>query len=332
MKRPGQSELARHLGLSQSTVSLALRGDARVAAATGQRVREAAGLTGYRPHAGAAHLAESRWARTGSGRSPVLAFLDTVLPPEERNTLIPGASSRADSLGYRLEVIPPSRFRRPRALVRHLAHRGIQGLILSQQVESDPPFDLPWDRFCVVACGLLAHRPTVASVEADLAAGVEMACQRLPEGAPAVFWLREEQGLRSERVLADAARAFLARRAAGSRTLCFVETRAGECGREVAACLREMPPESPLVVTYGHMLSQLPDGARYLGRASCLFAQEAPGWNPPGPLVRHDWLAEAAVSLLDEKLRRRAFGLADRAPRLLIPPVWYEPAAFSDGP
>ena len=50
MSRITQKSLATALGLSHSTVSLALRGDERISQATRLRIREAAQRMGYRPH------------------------------------------------------------------------------------------------------------------------------------------------------------------------------------------------------------------------------------------------------------------------------------------
>ena len=50
MPQPSIRSLARQLGLSAATVSLALRDSPRVMAATKRRVRQAAGRAGYQPN------------------------------------------------------------------------------------------------------------------------------------------------------------------------------------------------------------------------------------------------------------------------------------------
>ncbi|SEQ27529.1 transcriptional regulator, LacI family [Streptomyces sp. yr375] len=54
------TDVARHAGVSPSTVSYALSGKRPISAATRRRVEEAARKLGYRPHAGARALASSR--------------------------------------------------------------------------------------------------------------------------------------------------------------------------------------------------------------------------------------------------------------------------------
>ena len=65
MSRPTLNDIARELGFSKNTISLALRGSAQIPPATRERVRAAAERLGYRPNAVVSQLmAQLRSART----------------------------------------------------------------------------------------------------------------------------------------------------------------------------------------------------------------------------------------------------------------------------
>lgn len=154
-----QSDVARAAGVSQSAVSLALRGVPGVSAGERDRIRRLAGRMGYRPAADAQRLAarRSRSARGG----PVIGWINQE---DERfwhrhpisRAYWRGASSRARELGYQLEEFW-SEGQAPERLATILRHRGIEGLIFPLYGESR--FDLgakPWRPF---SCVTLNHPP-----------------------------------------------------------------------------------------------------------------------------------------------------------------------------
>lgn len=102
-------DIARHLGLDQSTVSLALRNHPRISAVTREKIQRAAEELGYRPDPMLSALATYRQ----SGRSPdivaELAWVNRWSPPERFHTFREfdgywrGAVAAARDSGYRLE-------------------------------------------------------------------------------------------------------------------------------------------------------------------------------------------------------------------------------------
>ena len=84
-------ELAKQLGLSQTTVSRALNGYPEVSEATRQRVNEAAGRLGYRPNANAIRLATGRVGAIG-----------VALPLERSLHFGPHTSEFLSGIGERL--------------------------------------------------------------------------------------------------------------------------------------------------------------------------------------------------------------------------------------
>jgi LacI family transcriptional regulator len=120
--------LADHLNLSRSTVSLALRGAGRIAPATRQRVREAAEALGYRPDP--LLSAFSRRRQEGSPPGSVLAVVGGKLPVRQAIQHLTDPASR---LGYQLEPFVWESFASEAALTRVLAARGIAGVYFPEQ-------------------------------------------------------------------------------------------------------------------------------------------------------------------------------------------------------
>src|ERR1700677_2118788 len=137
MPRTTLKDIARKLGYSKNTISLALRGSPQIPAATQARVRDAADAMGYRPDAVISHLmARLRSSRT-SRLQAKLALVNANLDPnafKEHPTIpiyVEGCERRAASLGYGFDRFwlhdPELTAER---WIRILEARGIKGLVL----------------------------------------------------------------------------------------------------------------------------------------------------------------------------------------------------------
>ncbi len=167
-----QRALAKKLGLTQATVSMALRDHPLIAAETKQRVQEAARKTGYR----ASPFVTTLMARIRAGRAPqslgcVAILLDnaskTSWLAQERNTYTAqyeGYQRRAALRGYRTECFC---LREPgtndEAIDRQLHARGIIGIILAApKHQNQPPVQLRWDNY---ACATVSYTWTSPIVD-----------------------------------------------------------------------------------------------------------------------------------------------------------------------
>ena len=109
MPQPSIRSLARQLGLSAATVSLALRDSARVVEATKRRVIQAAGRAGYRPNPLVRSvMAAMRRSAHDSFQGALIALNHSeeekpVLSPYHREVFV-GAERRARELGYSMEL------------------------------------------------------------------------------------------------------------------------------------------------------------------------------------------------------------------------------------
>jgi LacI family transcriptional regulator len=159
-------ELAHHLGISASTVSLALRNDPRIALATREKVLDAAHAQDYRPNP----MVQALMAQIRTHRLPTapvnIGYVTAGDQPDRwksnayYRTLLSGARERAESQGYCLEEIW---IREPgmtsAQFDKILCARNIPGIIIAPHPEHQLT-DLPvnWDKYAMSTfdIGLLA--------------------------------------------------------------------------------------------------------------------------------------------------------------------------------
>lgn len=157
--RPTIRDVAARLGVSHTTVSLALRNDPSIPPVTRRRVRAMAQTMGYRGNIlVSALLSQVRKGRLES-RGEVVAVL-TALPVEEWLALpsmavgMEQARTRARELGLRLEAffIGP-RGERIRQVARVLKNRGYRAVLLPPLPTDLLPLRMDWSRFAVASLG-----------------------------------------------------------------------------------------------------------------------------------------------------------------------------------
>ncbi|GAB4250074.1 MAG: LacI family DNA-binding transcriptional regulator [Candidatus Methylacidiphilales bacterium] len=158
--------LARHLGLSKSTVSRALRNLACIAPATRHRVQEAARQLGYRANPYISALMLHLQSGRRLSHQGTLALLDTLPDPQRWRSIgvhrhfHEGAEARAAELGFTLERHWCGRIDRstPSRLTRILQARGIHGVLIPPLFDqADSNGHLPIDGECF-SCVTLGHR------------------------------------------------------------------------------------------------------------------------------------------------------------------------------
>lgn len=169
--RPSIRDVARRAGVSHTTVSLALRNDPRVVAATRRRVRQAAEELGYRTDAMVATLmARLRTLRTHPVQA-TLGFL-TAWPTREgwrqasnHRRFFAGVQRRARELGYAVNELW---LREPgmsgERMTRILRARGIRGLIVHSLPAAGGSLQLGWKHFACVTKGLTVTHPPLHRV------------------------------------------------------------------------------------------------------------------------------------------------------------------------
>ncbi len=169
--RPSLRDLAAQLGLSHTTVSLALRRDPRIPASTRRRVETAARACSYQVDPTLSTLMSR--LRTLRAK-PVQATLGLITAWPTRNgwrkasnhqRFFAGVCRRAGELGYGVDELW---LREPgmtgARMTRILRSRGIHGLILQSLPAAGGRLDLDWKSFACVTKGLTVSHPSVHRV------------------------------------------------------------------------------------------------------------------------------------------------------------------------
>ncbi len=174
MPPPSIRSLARQLGLSAATVSLALRESPRVVAATRQRVLQAARRAGYRPNPLVGSVLTAVRRASHGGFQGVLMAINhwpgagvPALHPFHREVLA-GAKRRAAELGYSLTMT----WEGPRHLSLSrlnaiLAARNINGVLVMPFRETRDFGALEWARLSGVVMDYCLGAPALHTVLPD---------------------------------------------------------------------------------------------------------------------------------------------------------------------
>lgn len=177
MSRPTLNDIARQVGYSKNTVSLALRGDPQIPEVTREKIREAAARLGYQPNAVVSHLmAQLRASRTTRLQAK-LALVNANRDPDAFRThptiptYVEGCESRAAKLGYSFDrfwlhdpTLNAARW------LRILHTRGIKGLVLVGLMDTNhlPDGLRPvWEQLPTVVTGVRTRDPALSFCSVD---------------------------------------------------------------------------------------------------------------------------------------------------------------------
>ncbi len=185
--RPTQKDIARALGLTQATVSMALRGDPLVTPETRGRVRQMADSLGYAPDPYLTGLAAYRHRKRPVEVRAVLAWLSNDADGaswKKRATFCDyhaGAVERARGLGYTIEdhVLRTPRMT-PARMESILLARGINGLLVAPQPLPGLRIeDFSFERFSSVTFGYTLVFPKLHLVTLHQFRAMETAVRQL---------------------------------------------------------------------------------------------------------------------------------------------------------
>lgn len=220
--------IADQVGFSKNTVSLALRGDPSISAATRELIRQTADKLGYQPNAVVSHLiAQLRAGRTARFQAK-LALINAHRDPKAFRThatipaYVAGCERRGLQLGYTFDhfwLHDPKL--KAASLGRILRTRGIKGIIIVGLMDQNqlPAHLQPlWDEFPCVVTGVRTRDPALSfscvdhhdlviqAFERALALGyqrpalvVEERLDRLVEGRFSGAMLTAQRGLPTSR-------------------------------------------------------------------------------------------------------------------------------------
>jgi LacI family transcriptional regulator len=166
-------DVAREVGVSHVTVSLALRGDPRVSERRRREVEAAAKRLGYRPDPMLASLSAYRHAKRPVTIHSVIAWLNQWPDPKALRRLQEfaaywrGAKEAAETLGYRLEEFVVEAAMSGERLQRILSTRSVRGVLLPPHPGGFNLPDFDWSTFSVVRLGVSVKDPRAHVITSD---------------------------------------------------------------------------------------------------------------------------------------------------------------------
>jgi len=168
-----QRDLARELGVSYSTVSLALRDSPKITIEQRQRIQKRARELGYEPNAAATALAQFKHNSTRPPVHAALAWLNVRPDPaslfryREFALYWKGAMAGAEKHGYHLEEFVGKDYRSLKRMESVLLARGIEGIIIPPHGFTPAWEDFDWRRFSFVKLGRSTPLPRSDVVTCD---------------------------------------------------------------------------------------------------------------------------------------------------------------------
>ena len=185
MRPPSLRSLARQLGISAATVSLALRDSNHVGAATKKRIVQAARRAGYRPNPLVGSLMAAMRRTSHGGFQGSLIAVNTTSDPRPALTLyhrqvFEGALRRARELGYSLELcwVGPHALSLPR-LDAVLRARAVPGVVVMPLIETSDFSALDWEPLAAVMLDHCLGAPSLHTVLPDHQLSILGALERL---------------------------------------------------------------------------------------------------------------------------------------------------------
>lgn len=180
-------DIAREVGVSHVTVSLALRGATRISQQTREAILSAAARLGYQPDPMLSALSAYRQAKQPTGIRSTVAWLNQWTNPrhlrafQEFDAYWQGAHAYAAKLGYRLEEFVVKKEMSPARLQQILLARNVRGILIPPHVNDLvlPGFD--WDLFALVRLGTSVKQPRADIVTSDQLACAAIAFHRMWE-------------------------------------------------------------------------------------------------------------------------------------------------------
>jgi len=340
-----QKDVARKLGLSQATVSMAFANVPRLPAATRKKVLLAAEEMGYKPDPMLRSLAIYRGKLRDAKFQGNLGWLSPYRMEGQKTghyirETFEGAARQADAMGYRLDPIwikaPGMSDRRLESMLRA---RGIRGLLLPPRDQVVAHTDLDWDAYASVVVGdYTMARPALNLVAPDHFRAMETALREVKRrGFRRIGFINDD--FIDRRILRGRSSAFLTVEAFAKdgvrremATLGMVP-RGTITAKDAALLRRWLEAFRPDVLLYPEeatrslLLKALPELAPLFPSAYALLClpPESLGKHPHAG-VSEDWpgMAGRAVEVLVSQLQHGRYGLPDQPARVLVSCRWQD--------
>jgi DNA-binding LacI/PurR family transcriptional regulator len=329
-------DIGAHLALDKSTVSLALRGDPRIAEATRARVVHAATALGYRRDPALSRLAQVRWANRRQTPASSIAMVSWAGDdyPDQARELSGPLRAAIEGMGYGWERIVVTARGGVAAAARILRARGVDGLVALASRRVDAWHNFPWADFCGVEILTGGGRPSgLATIRQDtigalVDAGQRIAAQR-PASAAIVLIQQDPPSLTDDRDEAAALLVLKRWAATGIRVLPLQIVRSVD--NELEGLGHWLATNRPACLIYpnnslGYLMSQvklaIPTTTRVIVHRRHGAAQFA-GYEQP-----LEQMAQLAAQHVDSLVRSGQRGLPEAGATSVVPVRWVDGPSF----
>jgi LacI family transcriptional regulator len=186
-RRVSLRDIAKMMGVSHVTISLALRDSPQVSAKLTAEVKRKAEELGYRPDPMLNALSNYSRSKGNPAFQATVAWINGWKDPselrgyEEFDAYWNGADLAARKLGYQLEEFRIGAEYSSHRLDQILSARGIRGLLLPPHNLQPEWKDFPWEKYFIVKFGRSLHQPKTHLTTADQVLNTVLAFEKMKE-------------------------------------------------------------------------------------------------------------------------------------------------------
>lgn len=330
-KRITFSDIARAAGLNKSTVSLALRNDPRVKAATRKRIVRLAEKLGYRPDARISQMMSYMRQVKSAQTDEVVAFIRFEERGESSMDEIPffrefrlGALAELHKMGYRTEDFPLREYKfNYQRLFDVLYNRGIHGILVTPPTHLMEIEGIDWSRFSAVTMGYRLRNPRLHRVVCNHVKIIRLIFERMEQMGYSRPFLAYRQG-RDENVNRLWTTAFYGE-GRHFPHLKQIESYSGESNAAFLKAIQKAKPDCVVGLSYNFAQALMDKGLRFPDDLGFILLDRHDG--PEGvtaidqlPFYQGQCAARQLVSMLSSN----DFGLPENQLTLTTQPRWVE--------
>lgn len=180
-------DIAKELGISHVSVSLALRDSPRISKQRRKQVKETAERMGYSPDPMLSALANYRQQKDNQGIHSALAWLnqwpekEKLREHKEFDAYWNGAEEAASKLGFRLEEFHITKELSSARLLTIFKTRNIRGILIPPHPSGIKLQGFDWSQFSVVRFGYSVRQSRVHLVTSEMVANTMLAYRKMQE-------------------------------------------------------------------------------------------------------------------------------------------------------